>query len=261
MISSKNNPKIAHIRALLTQRKTRTEFGEFVVEGVRLCEEASAIGVKPQNVLFTPGLSERGKILVENFGKLGCEVEEIPESLMTSISDTETSQGILAVVHFQVLPDAKERTFMVIADAIRDPGNLGSLIRSAAAAGVDEFFITPGTADPYAPKVVRAGMGAHFHLPIRERSWEHIRGDVAASKAGNKPLVLLADMAGDPMWDIDLTKPLALIIGGEAAGASTEARSLASARISIPMAGKTESLNAAIAGSILLFEVLRQRRK
>ncbi len=261
MISSKNNPKIQHIRSLLGQRKVRTEFGEFVVEGVRLCEEASMIGIKPRYVLFAPGLSERGKILVDNFSKIGCEMEEIPENLMASISDTETSQGILAVVPFQSLPDAKERTFTVIADEIRDPGNLGSLIRSAAAAGVDEFFVTPGTADPYAPKVVRAGMGAHFHLPIRERSWAHIQGDFATSGAERECLVLLADMAGDPMWDINLTDPLALIIGGEATGASTEARSFASARISIPMAGKTESLNAAIAGSILLFEVLRQRRK
>jgi TrmH family RNA methyltransferase len=126
---------------------------------------------------------------------------------------------------------------------------------------VDEFFVTPGTADPYSPKVVRAGMGAHFHLPIRARSWAHITTDLGASGMGKTRSILLADMVGEPMWDVDLTKPLALIIGGEAEGASEPAQQVATGRISIPMAGQVESLNAAIAGSILLFEVLRQRRK
>lgn len=261
MITSPQNPKIRQIHGLLTQRKAREEEGIFVIEGVRLCEEASAAGVSPQLVLHSADLSARGRQLLERFTIQGIEIEEVPAALLASISDTETSQGILAVVPLQGLLNPKERTFTVIADEIRDPGNLGTLIRSAAAAGVDEFFVTPGTADPYAPKAVRAGMGAHFHLPIRARSWAHITADLGASGMGKPHSILLADMVGEPMWDVDLTQSLALIIGGEAEGASEPARQAATGRVSIPMAGKTESLNAAIAGSILLFEVLRQRRK
>ena len=178
---------------------------------------------------------------------------------MASISDTETSQGILAVVPFPSLPDRERRTFMVIADAIRDPGNLGSLIRSAAAAGWMNFLSPRGLRIPTPPRWYASGMGAHFHLPIREAGWTHIQADVAI-RCGERLSCSLIWLA-DPMWDIDLTQPVALIIGGEAEGASEEAYHLATGRISIPMPGRSESLNAAVAGSILIFEVLRQRRQ
>ncbi len=259
MISSKSNPKVLHIRSLLSQRKSREEFGEFVLEGVRLCEEATSAGIKPRLVLFTPRISEKGKDLTQRLEREGCEVDEVPELLLASLSDTETSQGILAVVPIpnQRIPTGK--TFTVIADEIRDPGNLGTLIRSAAAAGVEEFIVTPGTVDPFSPKVVRSGMGGHFRLPIRERNWSEIAEEISTQQAG-RPLILIADMAGEPMWEFNLSNPLVLIIGGEAVGVSPQARRLAGGRISIPMPGKSESLNAAVAGSILIFEVLRQRK-
>ena len=118
---------------------------------------------------------------------------------------------------------------------------------------MDAVLIPPETTDPFAPKVVRAGMGAHFRLPIVSMGWEEIVGKLAGLQ------VLLADMEGKSCWEMDLSKPLALVIGGEAEGASEAARNLASAKIKIPMAGKTESLNAAVAGSVLMFEVMRQR--
>jgi TrmH family RNA methyltransferase len=260
MISSPRNPKILHIRSLLSQRKTREEFKEFVVEGVRLCEEATAARINPRQVLFTARISERGMSLIQSLEGEGCEVEEIPEQLMAALSETETSQGILAVVPYPNLPSLQAKTFTVVADEIRDPGNLGTLIRSAAAAGVDEFIITPGTADPFSPKVVRSGMGAHFRLPIRERDWSEIAVDFPSQQAGERR-ILLADMAGEPMWDIDLTNPLVLIIGGEADGGSIQARKTANGLIGIPMPGESESLNAAVAGSVLIFEVLRQRHR
>jgi RNA methyltransferase, TrmH family len=254
MITSKSNPKIVQIRSLLGQRKARVESGEFVIEGVRLCEEAYAANIKPRVVLFTEGLSNRGRELITNFENGGSDVEEVPELLMRSLSETETSQGILAVVPFHRMPAPEKKTFVVIADAIRDPGNLGTLMRSAAAAGVEEFIVTPGSVDPFSPKVVRSGMGAHFRLAIREAGWNELSNSITGS-------VLLADMDGGSLWDTDLTQPVTLIIGGEAEGASEEAYHLATGRISIPMPGQSESLNAAVAGSILIFEVLRQRRQ
>ncbi len=260
MISSKSNPKIAHIRALLTRRKAREEAGEFVIEGVRLVEEAEGSGSLPNLILFTQGISPRGKDLLIRLESSGCGVEEIPDELMTSLSDTETSQGILAVVPFPNIPTVDPLTFIVVADSIRDPGNIGTLLRSAAAVGVEMFILTPGTTDPFSPKVVRSAMGAHFRLPIREYDWSGIRSEVVKNTA--PPLkVFLADMHGEFLWEADFTKPLALIIGGEAGGASSEGRNLANTTVSIPMPGGAESLNAAVAGSILLFEILRQRQQ
>jgi TrmH family RNA methyltransferase len=118
---------------------------------------------------------------------------------------------------------------------------------------VQAVFLPPETTDAFAPKVVRAGMGAHFRLPIYSLTWDEIRLKVQGLQ------VCLADMRGQSCWETDLRKPLALIVGGEAEGASDEARTLANVTVNIPMPGKMESLNAAVAGSVLMFEVVRQR--
>ncbi len=172
---------------------------------------------------------------------------------MASLSETETSQGILAVLNEAQLPIPDHPSFVLIPDSIRDPGNLGTLLRSAEAAGVQAVLLPPETVDAFAPKVVRAGMGAHFRLPIRSMNWDEIRAQTGGVQ------LYLAEMQGQPCWQADFRSPLALIIGGEAEGASEAARKLAAQPVSIPMAGKTELLNAAIAGSILMFEVRRQR--
>ena len=247
--------------------KERREANAFVVEGVRLLEEAVNANWKFQFALFDESLNERGMSQVERLKSLGVEVEIVSESLMKSISETETPQGILAVLQFTNLPIPNLPNFILIPDQIRDPGNLGTLLRTAAATGVQAVLLPPETTDAFAPKVLRSGMGAHFRLPIHSMSWEEISevgksADVALSgEAVSKGLqVLLADMGGQSCWETDLCKPLAIIIGNEAEGASDEARKLATQRISIPMTGNVESLNAGVAGSVLMFEVVRQRK-
>jgi len=128
-------------------------------------------------------------------------------------------------------------------------------LRTAEAAGVQAVFLPPDTVDAFAPKVVRAGMGAHFRLPIQAVDWNQIQQYTESLNLN----VYLADAKGPSCWETDLRQPLALIVGGEAEGASESARNLADRNISIPMLGETESLNAASAGSILMFEVRRQR--
>jgi len=255
MITSSQNAKIKHLRALLGRAKERREAGMFVVEGVRLIEEAVKGDWRFETVLYDASLNERGKSQVEGLRSRGVDVEEISESLMKSLSETETPQGILAILAESQLPIPDSLNFVLIPDQIRDPGNLGTLLRSAAATGVQAVFLPPETTDAFAPKVLRSGMGAHFRVPVREMGWEEIR-EVGRS-AGLQ--VFLADMTGNPCWETDLCQPLALIIGGEAQGASEEARKLAAQKISIPMAGDVESLNAGVAGSVLMFEVVRQR--
>lgn len=251
MITSNQNSKIKLVRSLLSRAKERREAGLFVIEGVRLFEEAVDSNWEFHFVLFDETLNERGKKKVESLKNI--EVEEVSASVMKSISETESPQGILAVLPFSQLPIPNSLNFVLIPDQIRDPGNLGTLLRSAGATGVQAVLLSPETTDAFAPKVLRSGMGAHFKLPIHEMSWEKINQVVKDMN------VLIADMNGQTCWETDLRKPTALIIGSEAEGASESARKLANGKISIPMSGDIESLNAGVAGSVLMFEVLRQR--
>ncbi len=255
MITSNHNPKIKLIRALLSRARDRREAGAFVVEGVRLVEEAINSNWPMRFVLFDDSLSERGKSKVESLMSLGVDVEEVSTSVMKAMSETETPQGILAVLNEFQLPIPESPNFILIPDQIRDPGNLGTLLRSAVATGVQAVLVPPETTDAFAPKVLRSGMGAHFKLPIHSMSWDKIE---RFCESANQR-IYLADMDAQSCWEADLRKPLALIIGSEADGASESARKMASQRISIPMSGMMESLNAGVAGSVLMFEVVRQR--
>ena len=253
MITSSQNSKIKLVRALLGRAKERRAANAFVVEGVRLVEEAVNSRWGFQFVLYSDGLSERGLHLLKTLEDNKIEVEKVESSLLQSLSETETSQGMLAVLNDSQLPIPDFPNFILIPDQIRDPGNLGTLFRTADAAGVQAILLPPETTDAFAPKVLRSGMGAHFRLPIHSTTWDDIREQTKGLQ------VYLADMDGKSCWETDLRQPLALIIGGEAEGASEEARKLATQKISIPMAGNVESLNAGVAGSVLIFEVVRQR--
>jgi TrmH family RNA methyltransferase len=257
MITSNQNSKIKLVRALLGRAKERREVGAFVAEGVRLVEEAVISNWRFRFALYDETLSERGRLQVEGLKLKGVDVEEVSASVMKSISETDSPQGILAVLEQTQLPIPDSPNFILIPDQIRDPGNLGTLLRSAAASGAQAVLIPPETTDAFAPKVLRSSMGAHFRLPIHSMSWEEIEKVVKLEGMN----VWGADMDGQSCWETDLRKSVALIIGNEAEGVSDAARRLANGKISIPMSGETESLNAGVAGSVLMFEVLRQRSK
>jgi len=253
VITSAQNPKLKLARALMGRPKERQEANAFVVEGVRLVEEAVVSGWKFQFALYSDGLSERGRDLVNILIANRIDTEEVSGDLLQKVSETENPQGIIAVIEFAKVKIPASPNFLLILDQIHDPGNLGTLLRTAAATGVQAVLLPPETTDPFAPKVVRAGMGAHFRLPIHSMSWEEIKSQTKDMK------IYLADMNGASLWETDLLNPLALVIGSEAVGASDEARRLATQKICIPMAGEVESLNAGVAGSVLMFEVVRQR--
>ncbi len=208
----------------------------------------------PHTILYTPDVGTRGETILEGFRARGVEPIPVSEAAMQAASDTQTPQGILAVLPIQPLPLPPTPTFILLLDTLRDPGNLGTILRTAAAAGVEAIILPPETDDPYAPKVVRAGMGAHFRLPIHVLGWDEIRSVTAPLQ------IFLADANGHlAHTETDFKPPLALIIGGEAHGASADIRALHPTPVRIPMPGATESLNAAIAAGILMFEVVRQR--
>lgn len=257
MISSAQNPKIKLARSLAGRPKERREAAAFLAEGARLVEEALATGWPFRYVLYSDQISERGLGLLKRIQERGIESDEVNAQVLESLSETEHSQGLLAVLNDSRFPIPTSAHLILILDSIRDPGNLGTLLRSAGAAGVQAVLLAPETTDAFAPKVLRAGMGAHFRMPIHSVDWNQIR-----QFTGSRDLtVFLADAGGQSCWETDLRKPLALIIGAEAEGASKSASGLATQRVSIPMPGEAESLNAAVAGSILMFEVVRQRTK
>lgn len=256
MISSTSNPKIKWVRSLQGQRRTRQKERLFVVEGVRLVEEALASGWSAKLLLYTQDLHERGQQIVDSYRRQAVSIETVSEHVMRAASDTETPQGILAVLSQKELPTPERLDFVLVADGVRDPGNLGTILRSAAAAGVQTVLLPPGSVDPFAPKVVRAGMGAHFHLPTQPCSWQQI-----TTKIEGLCTYLAVAGAGIPYDQADFTAPLALVIGSEAQGISTKAQQLSTAQVHIPMPGGGESLNAAVAASVLLFEVVRQRQQ
>ena len=255
MITSSSNAKLKLVRSLQGRSRQRKSENAFVTEGVRLIEEAADAHWPMNFLLFDETLSDRGLALIERLKEnAGLEMSQVTPGLMAEISDTETPQGILAVLNRQRLPLPEPVSFILIADQIRDPGNLGTLLRTAEAAGADAVILAPGTVDAFSPKVVRSGMGAHFRLPVWDQSWDEIRSGVSRLK------VFLGESGtGIPIWRADFIQPLALLIGGEAFGASPQGRSLADQTVTIPMPGRAESLNAAIAAGILIAEVLRQR--
>lgn len=254
MITSTHNPKLQDIRRLLSQPKARREARAFVVEGVRLVEEAFRSGWKFHLALWSDDLSQAGRDLLAQICAAGVVCEQVEAAILRSTSDTQTPQGILAVVEMQALPLPLAPDFLLILDNLRDPGNLGTILRTASAAGVRGVLLSPGCADPYNPKIVRSAMGAHFYVPIHLLAWPEI-----AERLANMP-VYVADAAGDLFYtQADFCSPVAMIIGSEAEGAGNEARQLARRRLAIPMPGRAESLNAAVAAALLMFEVVRQR--
>ncbi len=255
-LTSLDNPKVKYMRALQARARNRRKEAAFVAEGVRLLEEALQTDWGTQFVFYTADLDARAHQVVEGFTQKGVEALPVSPAVMRAVSDTQTPQGVLAVLPMTPLPMPDQADFVLILDGVRDPGNLGTLLRTALAAGCDAVWLPPGVVDAYSPKVVRAAMGAHFRLPIQFLSWDEIRARAAALAL----TLFVADSTGGPSYTrADFTRPLGLILGGEAHGAGEQAWALNPQGVHIPMPGRAESLNAAIAGAILLFEVPRQR--
>ncbi len=255
IITSRRNARVRQVRALQHSSRHRGKDGLMVAEGLRLLQELARSGLPVEEVFYTADFAAdpAGRALLKALVGPARSLWEVSSEVMAAISDTQTPQGVLAVLP---TPDfsGRDRGFTLIVDEVRDPGNLGTMLRTAWAAGCGHVLLPPGTVDPTNPKVVRAGMGAHFFLPVQRISWDEIR-DVLADAD-----VWLAEVtAGVPYDRVAWHKPVALVVGSEAEGAGSEARSLAAGHyVHIPMATGVESLNAAVAAGILLFAIARQ---
>lgn len=256
MITSTANDKVKLARAL-HRRRHRYRERRFLVEGVRLLEEVARAGLAPGFVFYTADLvsDARGRALLDAMRRLTEAVYEVDTTVLQHAADTVTPQGVLAVVPFPELEPSSAPELVVVVDGVQDPGNLGTLLRTAEATGVGHVMLAPGTVDPYNPKVVRGAAGAHFRLPIAVADdWEQIGARVQGRS------IWLADPGAERCYyDVDWTQPSALIVGSEAHGAGPEAERLGTGRIVIPMVGDAESLNAAVSAAVVLFEARRQR--
>lgn len=229
----------------------------FVLEGVRLVLDALDSGASLELALYAPEqlrATALGAALLARLAPLP-QAHAATEQVVAAASGTVHPQGVVAVARWPERAPGRPGLVLVL-DALQDPGNLGTLLRSAEAVGAAEVLCAPGTADLYAPKVVRAAMGAHFRLAmVQDIGWDEIDGRLAPVDH-----VYAADAdATMPYYAADWRQPCALVIGNEAGGLSDDARARATRLIGIPMRGGAESLNAAVAGSVILFEALRQR--
>ncbi len=253
MITSLTNGKVKFVRAL-ADRKHRLKEGHFAIEGARLIDDALAANLTPDWIFCAEQLPSRAQETLGRLKKRGVEISMVSDAVLKACSNTETPQGLIAVLPFPRLTISSNPKMILIADSLRDPGNLGTLLRSAAASNVDVVVLPPETVDAYNPKVVRGAMGAHFRLPMLEAAWPEI-----AERVRGMNVYLAAADGGRTYTETDWTQPSALIVGSEASGASKGATQLATQRVSIPLSRDVESLNAAMAASIILFEAKRQR--
>lgn len=251
--TSLSNERVKYVRSLHRER-VRTREGRFIIEGTRLVEEALSAGARPVLAFYTERLAgtERGRALLERITQTGGPLIKVTGAVMSAVSETVTPQGILAVMPLPAAP-WPSGGLVVVLDSLRDPGNAGTILRTAWAAGAAAVVTTHGTVDLFSPKVVRAAMGAHYHLALRSGLSLQELAELLSGRC-----VLLATQDGRPYWEVDWGDDPALIIGGEARG-SEVAASLARERVTIPMAAEVESLNAAIAAGVLLFDALRRR--
>ncbi len=254
MITSTANPRVKWIRSLQAKRRTREAESLFIVEGLRSAREVVAAGRPVSLVLHTEDLDARGRGIVNNLCRLGAQAEVVSAQVMAACSTTESPPGILVVLPVPALPLPEPLRLALVADGIADPGNLGTLLRTAAAAGVEGVFLSQGTVDAYNPKVVRGAMGAHLRLPILALD------PTALAERLTGLQVWVAEAGQGPSYDqVDWRPPSALVIGGEAHGPQAGTRALSGRSVHIPMPGGSESLNAAVAAAVILFEIVRQR--
>jgi len=257
VITSPANQHVKRIRSLASDRHERRRERMLVLEGVRLVADALESGATLTLTLYAPDqlqLTPAGAALLQKLRYLPASYEATPQ-VVAAASDTVHPQGVVALASWPRVAPGKPGLLLVI-DAVQDPGNLGTLLRSAEAVGVAQVLCSVGTVDLYAPKVVRSAMGAHFRLAMeQDLSW-----DAIGERLASVDHVYAADPeARMPYYAADWRQPSALLVGNEAHGLSDAARRLATKQIAIPMRGGTESLNVAVAASVILFEALRQR--
>jgi tRNA G18 (ribose-2'-O)-methylase SpoU len=266
-ITSFRNPKVKRLRSL-RMRKYRQRESCFLAEGIRIVEEALACGAPVETLVYAPGLlvSERAKALlgrVEESRRLA-----LSDDVFCALSERDEPQGIAALIRIEDRPLAaiplSGDMLVIVAYQLRDPGNLGSIIRTADAAGATGVVVVEPSVDVHDPHAVRATMGSLFALPVvRLPSGTVLIRWIAEVRHAGVPLFVVASSAHGQKdhFDVDYRPPLALLVGNERHGLPAAVRAEADVLVRLPMVGRATSLNVSAAAAALIYEAVRQRRK
>ena len=249
-ISSLKNPRVQAWRSL-KERKGRRELGCFLVEGRKMVAEALSSGFTVAAVLVDE--NRLTEFDLPDGGRLPDNAFALPEHVLAAVCDTKTPQGIAAVVRMAEPGTPGQR--LVALDGVQDPGNVGTIIRTADAAGFDGVLMSTQCADPFSPKVLRATMGSVFRMNVRVT--DDLPGALDALKAQGYA-VISSQLDGEPFGPVarGMVAPFALVIGSEGNGVSEPVRQVATHRVALPMRGGAESLNAAVAAGIMMYGLM-----
>ena len=256
LITSRRNPLVGRLRAL-HQPKGRREQGLVLLEGTHQLQELLRLGLQPELVVATPAWIERhGSLLAER----SMPLQPVGDEVMAAVATTDHPDGVVATLVREALPIARgDGAFVLVLDQLQDPGNLGTLLRTALAAGVNEVWLGAG-ADPLQPKVLRASSGAALALPLLRLP----QGDALlplvqrAAAAGQQVVATVVEPGAQPYWQLDWSRPTVLMMGNEGAGLHPQLAALATHRVTIPHSAAVESLNVAVAAAPVLLERWRQ---
>ncbi len=253
LITSKDNPTVKQVKKLLSAAKYRKREGAFVMEGLRLCRDAAQNGVTISATLVTEKFASEFPLDFAEIQGASKTCLMVSESIMNTLSDTPSPQGVVCVCNipsFDALPG--EAGKFILLEQVADPSNLGAIARTAEAMGIDGVCISGGC-DPYHPKALRASMGALLRLPVYSGAMEEILTCMNALQVPTYAAVVKNADYG--VGQVDFTGPCAVVIGNEAGGITHETANSCTATITIPMAGRAESLNAAAAACVLIWEM------
>ena len=256
VISSRHHPIVREFRDL-----ARGAGPLMLLDGWHLLSEAAAANLSVEKIAVCGPPTAKEKVIVDRLRRRGALVVEVSGSVLNALSPVNSPTGVVASAR---IPSVRSATMLTPAPALvlaaaslQDPGNAGAIIRSAAAAGATGVVLDDLSADPWGWKALRASMGSAFHVPVvRSRALSALIKDW---KASGVRIVATGPRDGASMYDVDFTKPTALLLGGEGAGLPAELASLATTRVTIPMHGGVESLNAAVAAAVIMYEAQRQR--
>lgn len=269
VISSKNNEFVKHIKKL-KDKKYRDLNNEFIIEGIKIIEEAINENAKIKQIIICDDCEKTSSIpkeLMYEIAKYECVY--VTNQIFETLTDVKNPQGIMAIMEKNMIASQLKKEdeiqsidytqdIIVALDDIQDPGNLGTILRTVDSIGVNQILVSKGTADSYNPKVVRSTMGAIFRVKIIE--CENLKEVLQNLKKQKYNVVVTSLKTKNSIYDVDYNKKI-IVIGNEANGVSEEIQKIADEKVKIPMLGKTESLNASVATGIILYEYVRQKLK
>lgn len=260
IISSKDNNLIKHIKKL-KEKKYREEYNEFLIEGIKMLKEAIDEHAKIKKIIYSDSFIKNNDITeFKNENISQDDMFCIPDNIFKIVTDVGTPQGVLAIIgkNKKIDIDAVNEEFLIALDDLQDPGNLGTILRTADSANIKNILVSKGTVDCYSSKVIRSTMGAIFRCNVIE--CENLKKSLEILKNKGYNIITTALDAKETIYNINYNKSI-VIIGNEANGVSKEIQNISNTKVIIPMLGKTESLNAAVATGVIIYEYVRKKIK